>query len=103
MKKISLLQFRPICRMIVYVVKERNQIFLMKIYLVQQTRRPEKSWYPLRFHGIVLSNLFFVSNNGNTVNKENYCRYLRKELFPAIEQVVKRDDWIFAQDEAPSH
>ena len=75
----------------------------MKISLVQQTRRPEKSWYPLRFHGIVLSNLFFVSNNGNTVNKENYCRYLRKELFPAIEQVVKRDDWIFAQDEAPSH
>ena len=24
-------------------------------------------------------------------------------MFPAIEQVVKRDDWIFAQDEAPSH
>ena len=26
-----------------------------------------------------------------------------KELFPAIEKVVKRDDWIIAQDRAPSH
>ena len=32
--------------------------------------------YPLRFHDMVL---------------------------PAIEKVVKRDDWIFAQDRAPSH
>ena len=103
MKKISLLKFLPICRMIVYMVKERNQISLMKISLVQQTKRPEKSWHPLWFHGIVLSNLFFVSSNGNTVNKENCCRYLRKELFPAREQVVKLDDWIFAQGEAPSH
>ena len=46
---------------------------------------------------------FFVNNNGIKVNKENYCRHLRKELFPAIEKVVKRDDWIFAHDGAPSH
>ena len=26
-----------------------------------------------------------------------------KELFLAIEEVVKRDDWIFAHDGAPSH
>ena len=26
-----------------------------------------------------------------------------KELFPAIEKIVKRDDWTFAQDGAPSH
>ena len=29
--------------------------------------------------------------------------HLRKELFPAIEKVVKRDDWLFAQDGALSH
>ena len=39
---------------------------------------------------------FFVNKNGIKVNKENYCRHLRKELFPAIEKVVKLDDWIFA-------
>ena len=46
---------------------------------------------------------FFVNNNGIKVNKENYCRHLRKELFPATEKVVKRDDWTFAHDGAPSH
>ena len=34
---------------------------------------------------------FFVSNNGIKVNKENYCRHLRKEWFPGIEKVVKHD------------
>ena len=28
------------------------------------------------------------SNNGIKVNKENYCRYLHKQLFPATEKVV---------------
>ena len=46
---------------------------------------------------------FSVNSNGIKVNKENYYRHLRKELFPAIEKVVKRDDLIFAQDGAPSH
>ena len=36
-------------------------------------------------------------------HQENYCRHLRKEFFPAIEKVVKQDDWMFAQDRAPSH
>ena len=54
------------------------------------------SWYGV-------TNLFFVNNNVIKVNKENYCRHLPKELFPAIEKVVKCDDWIFAQDGAPSH
>ena len=35
--------------------------------------------------------------------KKNCCRHLHKELFSAIETVVKRDDWIFAQDGAQSH
>ena len=37
------------------------------------------------------------------VNKENYCRHLRKELLPAIGKVVKRDDWTFAKGGAQSH
>ena len=55
------------------------------------------SWYGL-------TKPFFVNNNGNKenkennmeVNKENYCRHLRKELLPVIEKVVKCNDWIFA-------
>ena len=35
---------------------------------------------------------FFGNKNGIKVNKENYCRHLRMELFPAIEKVFKRDD-----------
>jgi len=46
---------------------------------------------------------FFVNNNGIKVNKENYCKHLKKQLFPAIDKLVKRDDWIFVQDSAPSH
>ena len=46
---------------------------------------------------------FFVNNNGIKVNKVNYCKHLKKELFPAIEEVVKRYDWVFAQDGASSH
>ena len=52
------------------------------------------SWYGV-------SIIFLVNNNGIKVNKESYYRHLRKELFPAIEKVIKRDDWIFAQDGAP--
>ena len=54
------------------------------------------SWYGL-------TKPFFVNNNDIKVNKENYCRHLRKELCPAIEKVVKRDDWILAPDGASSH
>ena len=54
------------------------------------------SWY-------FVTKPFFVNTNGIKVNKENYCRHLCKELFPAIEKVVKRDDWIFAKDGVPSH
>ena len=46
---------------------------------------------------------FLVSNDGVKVNKEYYYRHLCKELFPAIEKDVRRDDWIFAQNGAPSH
>ena len=44
------------------------------------------SWYGVNKGG------FFGNNNGIKVIKENYCRHLRMELFPAIEKVFKRDD-----------
>ena len=50
--------------------------------------------------------LYGVTNNANKndikVNKEDYCRDLHQELCPAIGKVVKHDDWIFAQERAPS-
>ena len=53
MKKISLLMFLSIYRAIIYMIKERNQKSLMKIYLVQQTKCPKKPWHQLQFHGMV--------------------------------------------------
>ena len=46
---------------------------------------------------------FFVNENGIKVNKENCCKHLKKQLFPAIKKLVKHNDWIFVQDSAPSH
>ena len=60
------------------MVEERNQISLIKIYLVRRTRFPKK---------VVVKAIVDI------------C----KDLFPAIEKIVKRNDWIFSQDGAPSH
>ena len=38
---------------------------------------------------------FLENDNGITVNKENYCKHLKKQLFPAIKKLV--------QDSTPSH
>ena len=46
---------------------------------------------------------FFVNENGIKVNKDNYCKHLTKQLFPATKTLVKRDDWTFVQDSTPSH
>ena len=46
---------------------------------------------------------FFVNKRGLKVNAVNYHKHLKKELFPAIQKVVKRTDWIFIQDGASSH
>ena len=54
------------------------------------------SWYGVIKH-------FLVNDNGIKVNKDSYCLHLRKEQFLAIEKIVKRDDWILAQDGALSH
>ena len=37
------------------------------------------------------------------VNKDNHCKHLTKQLFLAIKRLVKRDDWVFVKDSAPSH
>ena len=54
------------------------------------------SWYGVIKH-------FLVNDNGIKVNKDSFCLHLRKELFLAIEKIVKRDDWIPAQNGALSH
>ena len=45
---------------------------------------------------------FFMNENGIKVNEDNYCKHLKKQLFPAIKKLVKRDDWIFVEESAPS-
>ena len=35
--------------------------------------------------------------------KKKIIADMRKELFPGIKNIVKRDDWIFAQDGVPSY
>ena len=45
------------------------------------------SWY-------VITKPYFVNKKGIKVDKEKYCRYLHKEMFPAIAKVVQRDNWI---------
>ena len=37
----------------VYGKRKKNQISLMKMYLVRQTKCPGKSWYLVRFYGMV--------------------------------------------------
>ena len=46
---------------------------------------------------------FFVNRRGVKVNGQNYLQHLKKELFPAINRVYPRNDWIYVQDGAPSH
>ena len=46
---------------------------------------------------------FFVNEKGIKVNSVNYHKHLKNDLFPAIEKVVNRDDWIFVQDGASKH
>ena len=57
---------------------------------------PAISWYGPR-------NRFLWMKMVVKVNKENYCKHLKKQLFPAIKKLVKQDDWIFVQDSPPSH
>ena len=46
---------------------------------------------------------FFVNRRGIKVNGPADLRHLKKELFPAIRKVYRRDAWTFIQDGAPPH
>ena len=45
------------------------------------------SWYSAK-------KLLFVNENGIEVNKENYCKHLKKQLFPAIKKLVMKAWWV---------
>ena len=49
------------------------------------------------------TNPFFVNDKGLKVDGVSYKKHLKKQLFPSINKVYKRNDWIFVQDSAPSH
>ena len=78
-------------------------MFQIRTCLRPQIRCQEKLWFPLQSLGTTPRMKIFVNENGIKVNKKNYCKHLKKQLFPAIKKLVKRDDWIFVQDSAPSH
>ena len=37
------------------------------------------------------------------MNAQPYKRYSQKELLPAVQRLYKHKNWIFVQDNAPSH
>ena len=45
----------------------------------------------------------FVNKKGLKVSAKNYRKHLQKELFPAINKIYPRKDWIFIQDGATPH
>jgi len=55
----------------------------------------------LTWHGVTRP--IFVKRKGLKVNAKNYKNHLKRELFPAIEKIYPRRDWIFIQDGASSH
>ena len=40
----------------------------------------------------------FLNQKGVTVKSKNYKNHLKTQLFPAINEIYPRDDWIFIQD-----
>lgn len=72
--------------------------------LISQTKKQSKKVMVsagLSWQGVTKP--FFVNNQGLKVNAVRYEKHLRTQLFPAIDNLVKRDDWIFIQDGASSH
>ena len=66
----------------------------------RQSKKVMVSTY-ITWHGA--TNTFFVNNKGLIVNAKRYKTHLEKELLPNIESIMKRKDWIFIEDSAPSH
>ena len=46
---------------------------------------------------------FFVNGCGVKTNAKTCKQHLQKELLPAIQHLYKHKNWIFVQDNAPSH
>ena len=46
---------------------------------------------------------FFVNGCGVKMHAKKYKRHLQKELLPAVQRLYKHKNWIFVQDNAPSH
>ena len=46
---------------------------------------------------------FFVNEKNLKVNAQRYKKHLEKQLIPGVNSMLKRKDWIFVQDSAPSH
>ena len=55
----------------------------------------------LKWFGVTKA--LFVNKKGLKVNAENNRKHLKKELFPAMNKIYPRKDWIFIQDNATSH
>lgn len=53
------------------------------------------------WHGVTRP--IFVNKQGLKVNAKNYRDHLKNKLFPAINKVYPRQNWIFIQDGASSH
>ena len=46
---------------------------------------------------------FFVNGCGVKMNAKAYKQHLQKELVPAVQHLYKHKNWIFVQDNTPSH
>ena len=46
---------------------------------------------------------FFVNGCGVKMNAKVYKQHLQKELVPAVQHLYKNKNWIFVQDNTPSH
>ena len=55
----------------------------------------------LTWHGVTRP--IFVNRQGLKVNAKNYRNHLKNKLFPAINKIYPRENWIFIQDGASSH
>ena len=99
MKKITLLKFLSIYR----TIKGEKSDIPDENLLSSTKKMSKKIMTSAAISCYGVTKPFFVNNNGVKVNKQNYFRHLCKKLFPAIEEVVKRNYWEFAQNGAPTH
>ena len=61
--------------------KEKNLMFQMITSLRPRRRCQEKLWFPMQSLGTAPQNRFFVNENAIKVNKDNFCKHLKKPVF----------------------